>query len=146
MKTFSQSVEVADKNRNWVIVDAAGQTLGRLATRVADVLRGKNKVSFTPHIDCGDYVIVINAEKIELSGNKLKDKMYRHHTGYVGGVKEISAGDLRSKNPERMIEQAVWGMLPTGPLGRSVLKKLKVYRGSEHPHAAHNPVAMAIGA
>ncbi len=142
MKTFSQSKEAAAANSKWFVVDAEGQVLGRLASKVASVLRGKNKATFTPHVSCGDFVVVLNAKKVRLTGNKLEGKIYRHHTGYIGGVKEIAAQDLLEKNPERMFEQAVWGMLPKGPLGRDMLTKLKVYPGTEHPHAAQAPVAM----
>lgn len=142
MKTYSQTKEEAAATAKWFVVDAEGQVLGRLASKIASVLRGKNKATFTPHVSGGDFVVVTNAKKIVLTGNKLSGKIYKHHTGYVGGVKEISAEDLLQKNPERMIEQAVWGMLPKGPLGRDMLTKLKVYSGAEHPHAAQAPVAM----
>jgi len=142
MKTFSQSKEAAEAAAKWFVVDAGGQILGRLASEVASILRGKNKPTFTPHIAGGDFVVVTNASNVVLTGNKLEGKMYRHHTGYVGGVKEISAGDLLVKNPTRMFEQAVWGMLPKGPLGRVMLSKLKVYAGAEHPHGAQAPVIL----
>jgi large subunit ribosomal protein L13 len=142
MKTKFLSKEDADKQRKWYIVDAKDQTLGRLATKVASTIRGKNKPTFTPHVDCGDFVVVINADKVRLSGNKLSQKMYRRHTGYFGGLKEMTAQDLMNKAPERLIEFAVSGMLPSGPLGRSMRTKLKVYAGSEHPHTAQQPQAL----
>lgn len=125
--------------RKWYVVDAKGQTLGRLASEVATLLRGKHKPQYTPHVDTGDFVIVINAAAIELSGKKLQQKRYYRHSGYPGGLKSVTAGELRSKRPERMIELAVKGMLPKGSLGRSQLKKLKVYAGEEHPHLAQQP-------
>jgi large subunit ribosomal protein L13 len=123
----------------WFVVDAEGQVLGRLASRVATILRGKHKPTFSPHLDVGDHVVVINAEKIHLTGRKLTDKVYRWHTGYLGGVREISAGGMLRRHPERMIEWAVQGMLPKNRLGRAMAKKLKVYRGGQHPHAAQQP-------
>ncbi|PTM54651.1 50S ribosomal protein L13 [Desmospora activa] len=125
--------------RKWYVVDATDKTLGRLATEVATLLRGKHKPQYTPHVDTGDFVIVINAAKIQLSGNKAADKMYYRHSGWPGGLKSITAGDLREKRPEMMIELAVRGMLPKNKLGRQQLKKLKVYAGSEHPHQAQQP-------
>ncbi len=125
--------------RKWYVVDAAGQTLGRLASEVAALLRGKHKPTYTPHVDTGDHVIVINAEKIRLSGNKLSDKKYYRHSGYPGGLKVTTAGEMLEKNPERMIELAVKGMLPKNRLGRKQGKKLYVYRGSEHKHQAQKP-------
>jgi len=125
--------------RKWLVIDAKGQRLGRLASEVAAILRGKNKPTYTPHCDTGDNVIIINAGEIELTGNKLADKLYRHHTGHPGGLKERTAEDLRSKNPERMIELAVKGMLPKGSLGRKMGKKLFVYRGADHKHEAQKP-------
>jgi large subunit ribosomal protein L13 len=129
-----------DVDQKWYVVDAAGKTLGRLATEVATLLRGKHKPTYTPHIDTGDFVIVINSSQINLTGKKLEQKRYYRHSGFPGGLKSITAGDLRASRPERMIELAVKGMLPKGPLGRSQLKKLKVYAGSEHPHQAQQPV------
>ncbi|TCS94153.1 50S ribosomal protein L13 [Hazenella coriacea] len=126
--------------RKWYVVDAKGKTLGRLATEVATLLRGKHKPQFTPHVDTGDFVIVINASQVELTGKKLEQKMYYRHTGYPGGLRATSAGDLRATRPERMIELAVKGMLPKGTLGRQQLKKLKVYASSEHPHEAQQPI------
>ena len=128
--------------RNWFLVDAKGQTLGRLASEIANVLRGKNKPSFTPHLDTGDFVIVVNAEKIEVSGKKTSQKLYRRHSGRPGGMKIEKFETLRDRIPERIIEQAVKGMLPHNSLGRHQFKKLKVYKGSEHPHDAQNPVLL----
>mgnify|MGYP001233019550 FL=1 len=128
--------------RNWFLVDAEGQTLGRLASEIANVLRGKNKPSFTPHLDTGDFVIVVNAEKIEVSGKKTSQKLYRRHSGRPGGMKIEKFETLRDRIPERIIEQAVKGMLPHNALGRQQFKKLKVYKGSEHPHDAQNPVLL----
>ena len=128
--------------RNWFLVDAKGQTLGRLASEIANVLRGKNKPSFTPHLDTGDFVIVVNAEKIEVSGKKASQKLYRRHSGRPGGMKIEKFENLRDRIPERIIEQAVKGMLPHNSLGRQQFKKLKVYKGSEHPHDAQNPVLL----
>jgi len=128
--------------RNWFLVDAKGQTLGRLASEIANVLRGKNKPSFTPHLDTGDFVIVVNAEKIQVSGKKTSQKLYRRHSGRPGGMKIEKFETLRDRIPERIIEQAVKGMLPHNSLGRQQFKKLKVYKGSEHPHDAQNPVLL----
>ncbi|MFD1428188.1 large subunit ribosomal protein L13 [Kroppenstedtia sanguinis] len=125
--------------RKWVVVDVADQPLGRVATEVATLLRGKHKPEYTPHVDTGDFVIVINASKVRLTGKKAEQKMYYRHSGYPGGIKAVSAGDLRENRPDRMIEQAVKGMLPKNSLGRQQLKKLKVYAGSEHPHEAQKP-------
>ena len=125
--------------RKWYVVGAEGQTLGRLASEVAKVLRGKNKPVFTPHIDTGDYVIVINAEKITVTGKKLDQKIYYNHSEYVGGMKETTLREMMAKKPEKVIELAVKGMLPKGPLGRSMITKLHVYAGAEHPHAAQKP-------
>ncbi|WP_138420147.1 50S ribosomal protein L13 [Aquibacillus sediminis] len=125
--------------RKWYVVDAEGQTLGRLASEVATILRGKHKPTYTPHVDTGDHVIIINAEKIELSGNKLNDKMYYRHSGWQGGLKERNAYEMRTKYPEQMLELTVKGMLPKGTLGRKMGKKLHVYRGSEHNHQAQKP-------
>ena len=128
--------------RNWFLVDAEGQTLGRLASEIANVLRGKNKPSFTPHLDTGDFVIVVNAEKIVVSGKKASQKLYRRHSGRPGGMKIEKFESLRDRIPERILEQAVKGMLPHNSLGRQQFKKLKVYKGSEHPHDAQNPVLL----
>ena len=129
-------------NRKWYVVDAAGCTLGRLSSEVASVLRGKNKTCFTPHVDCGDYVIVVNADKIKVTGKKLDQKIYYHHSDYVGGMKETTLKELLAKKPERVIEFAVKGMLPKGPLGRKMYTKLHVYAGPEHNHAAQKPEVM----
>jgi large subunit ribosomal protein L13 len=132
-------------NRKWFLVDAQDQVLGRLATRVATILRGKHKATFAPHVDVGDHVVVINADKVHLTGRKMTDKMYRWHTGYIGGLREISAERMLRTHPERVIEWAVQGMLPKGRLGRAMFKKLKVYRGTEHPHAAQKPEPLVSG-
>lgn len=138
MKTFMANPAKID--RKWYVVDAEGKTLGRLASEVAKVLRGKNKPEYTPHIDTGDYVIVVNAEKIHVTGKKLDQKIYYHHTGYVGGLKETKYRKLLAEKPEFAIRRAVVGMLPKGPLGRQMAKKLKVYAGPNHDHAAQKPV------
>ncbi|HIU23078.1 MAG TPA: 50S ribosomal protein L13 [Candidatus Fimihabitans intestinipullorum] len=140
--TYMQKKE--DIVRNWYVIDAEGQTLGRLATKVAHVLRGKHKPTYTPHVDCGDFVIVVNASKINLTGNKLNDKIYYNHSGYTGGLRERSARVMKEQYPEEMIERAVKGMLPKGRLGRQMYKKLFVYAGSEHPHMAQKPVEMKL--
>jgi len=137
MKTYS--ARAADIQREWLVVDAAGQTLGRLATQVATVLRGKHKPMFTPHVDTGDHVIVINASQIALTGTKPEGKRYFHHTLYPGGASWTSLRDLMAKHPERVVERAVRGMMPKTKLGRAMMKKLKVYPGGEHPHAAQSP-------
>lgn len=134
----------ADIERKWYVVDAEGQTLGRLATRIATVLTGKNKPEYTPFVDTGDYVIVVNAEKIHLTGKKWDDKFYRYHSGYPGGLKEMTYADLRQRKPEKMIELAVKGMLPKNSLGRKMFKKLKVYAGPEHKNAAQKPEPLEI--
>ena len=125
--------------RDWVVVDANDQTLGRLATQISTVMLGKHKPGFTPGVEMGDYVIVVNASHIRVTGNKLDDKMYHRHTGYPGGLKSVNLRDLLAKNPERVIEKAVWGMLPHNRMGRSLMKKLRVYAGPDHPHAAQEP-------
>jgi len=130
--------------RQWYLIDAAGQPSGRLAAKIAFILRGKTKPTFAPHIDGGDFVLVINAAKVKLSGNKDEQKIYKHFTGYPDGLKQISAAVVRKKNPERIIEQAVKGMLPKNHLSRTQLKRLKVYAGEEHPHIAQQPQALAI--
>lgn len=137
MKTYM--AKPAEIERKWYIIDASGQTLGRLASEVAAILRGKHKPIYTPHVDTGDYVIIINADKVVLTGDKLDKKMYRHHSGYPGGLKEMSYREFLQKKPEKAIEVAVKGMLPHNRLGRQMFKKLKVYRGSEHPHQAQKP-------
>ena len=142
MKTFMASPATID--RKWYVVDAEGKTLGRLASEVAKVLRGKNKPIFTPHIDTGDYVIVINAEKIAATGKKLDQKIYYHHSDYVGGMKETVLREKLAKKPEEVIELAVKGMLPKGPLGRQMYKKLFVYAGPEHKHAAQKPEVLTF--
>jgi large subunit ribosomal protein L13 len=129
----------AEIERAWYVIDAKGQTLGRLATEVASILRGKHKAIYTPHVDTGDFVIVINAAEIKLTGNKLRDKKYRHHSGFMGGLKEVNCETLLQKRPEKVIEIAVKGMLPHNKLGEAMYKKLKVYKGSEHPHQAQKP-------
>lgn len=137
MRTFMEKEKNVE--RKWFVVDAAGQTLGRLASEVATILRGKHKVTYTPHVDSGDHVIIINAEKIELTGNKLNDKMYYRHSNHPGGLKSRTAGEMRSKYPEQMLELTVKGMLPKGSLGRGMNKKLHVFRGAEHTHQAQQP-------
>ena len=137
MKTFMASPATID--RKWYVVDATGYTLGRLASEVAKVLRGKNKPIYTPHIDTGDYVIVVNADKIKVTGKKLDQKVYYHHSDYVGGMKETTLRELLNKHPERVVEFAVKGMLPKGPLGRDMYRKLFVYAGPDHKHAAQKP-------
>lgn len=133
-----------DLQRSWWVVDADGVTLGRLSTAVANRLSGKHKPAYTPFLDTGDHVIVVNAAKVRLTGRKLQDKLYRHHTGYPGGLKEVSAEKLLARHPERLVESAVKGMLPKGPLGRQMARKLKVYAGPDHPHAAQQPEALRI--
>ena len=130
--------------RDWYVVDATGKTLGRLASELATRLRGKHKASYTPHVDTGDYIIVLNAGKVAVTGRKLKDKLYHHHTGYMGGLKTTNLEKLLQKHPERAIEIAVKGMLPKNPLGRKMFKKLHVFGGAEHPHSAQQPKALAI--
>ena len=142
MNTFMQKKETVE--RNWYVIDAEGVNLGRLASKVATVLRGKHKATFTPHIDCGDYVIIINASKVNLTGNKLNDKMYYNHSRYAGGLRERNAKTMIEKYPEEMVERAVKGMLPKGPLGRKMIKKLFVYAGSEHEQSAQQPKEMKV--
>lgn len=137
MKTFSAKPETV--KRDWYVVDASGLTLGRLATEVASRLRGKHKPEYTPHVDTGDYIVVVNADKVRVTGSKFTGKIYYHHSGYPGGIKSMSFKDMQQRNPERIIETAVRGMLPKNPLGRAMFKKLKVYSGAEHPHAAQQP-------
>ena len=131
-------------DRKWYVVDADGQVLGRLASRVATILRGKHKPIFAPHLDVGDHVVVLNAEKVHLTGRKLQNKQYRWHTGYIGGLREVSAEKMLRTHPERVIEWAVQGMLPKNRLGRAMAKKLKVYRGAAHPHQAQQPQALEV--
>lgn len=141
MSTTIVSTEAAAASRAWYIIDAEGQTLGRLATRIATVLRGKHKVDFTSHVDCGDYVIVTNVEKINMTGNKLDNKYYHRYSGYMGGLKSKTARQVLDSHPERMLHSAVKGMLPKNRLSRQVIKKLKLFVGSEHVHQAQNPQA-----
>ena len=136
--------ETALAERRWFIVDAEGRVVGRLATQIANVLRGKHKPSFTPHVDSGDFVVVINAAKVRLSGRKLEDKLYIHHTGWPGGIKRTTAGRVMQERPERVLRSAVTGMLPKNRLGRKLATKLKIYRGTEHPHAAQQPEQLAL--
>ena len=133
-----------DVIRKWYLVDANGKTLGRLASRVAILLRGKHKPTFTPHIDTGDHVVIINADKIRLTGDKLKTKTYIHHTGYPGGLKSVTAEHLHAKNPTGLVTRAIKGMLPKNPLGKQMARKLKVYAGTEHPHEAQRPEPLAL--
>lgn len=142
MKTFSAKPETV--KRDWYVIDAAGQTLGRLATEIATRLRGKHKPEYTPHVDTGDYIVVINAEQVRVTGNKTSDKLYYSHTGYPGGIKSISFEKLIERAPERVLEGAVKGMLPKNPLGRAMYRKLKVYAGTEHPHASQQPTELKI--
>lgn len=137
-------IKTADVNRAWYVVDAEGQTLGRLASQVAAILRGKNKPIFSPSVDCGDYVIVINADKIAVTGNKMNDKMYHRHSGYPGGLTSLTLRDQLGRYPTRPVELAVKGMLPKNKLGRKMIKKLKVYTGTSHPHEAQQPVALEL--
>ncbi|WP_410013371.1 50S ribosomal protein L13 [Sodalis sp. C49] len=142
MKTFTAKPETV--KRDWYVVDASGKTLGRLATELASRLRGKHKPEFTPHVDTGDYIIVLNAEKVAVTGKKRTDKIYYHHTGFIGGIKETTFEEMIARHPERVIEIAVKGMLPKGPLGRAMYRKLKVYKGTEHNHAAQQPQVLDI--
>ena len=142
MKSYMQKKETVE--RKWYVIDAEGKSLGRVATKAAHVLRGKHKPTFTPHIDCGDNIIIINAEKVNLTGNKLENKMYYNHSMYVGGLRERTAKEMKEKYPVEMVERAVKGMLPHNRLGRAMYKKLFVYAGSEHPHAAQKPEVMEI--
>ncbi len=142
MKTFS--AKPSDIQHDWYVVDAAGKTLGRIATEIAHRLRGKHKPEYTPHMDTGDFIIVVNAEKVVVTGNKGKGKIYHSYTGYIGGLKSISFDKLIQKAPERTIEFAVKGMLPKNPLGRAMFRKLKVYAGTEHPHTAQQPKALEL--
>lgn len=142
MKTYS--AKPGEVEQGWYVIDLEGQHLGRAAARVATILRGKHRPTYTPHVDTGDFVIVINVDKMVLTGNKLADKMYYHHSGYLGGLKEKTAGALMATKPEDVFKIAVKGMLPKNTLGRGMITKLKIYRGSEHPHAAQQPVNMAL--
>ena len=142
MKTYTARAE--DLEREWFLVNAEGKTLGRLASEIAQVLRGKHKPIYTPHLDCGDFVIVVNAEKVRVTGRKLDQKMYYRHTGYPGGIKSISLRNQLQKHPERVLQAAVRGMLPKNRLGRKMLKKLKVYAGDSHPHKAQQPKSLEL--
>jgi large subunit ribosomal protein L13 len=147
LTTATRSLKPAEVEKKWVVIDGSGLVVGRLASLVAMRLRGKNKASFTPHVDCGDNVIVINAEKVLLTGRKKEQKVYYHHTGFIGGIKERSAKFiLEGRFPERIVEKAVQRMLPRGPLGRAQLGNLRVYKGTEHPHAAQQPEAVDVAA
>jgi len=142
MKTYSAKPETV--KRDWFLVDATDKTLGRLSTEIARRLRGKHKPEYTPHVDTGDYIVLINAEKVRVTGRKFTDKQYHHHTGYPGGLKSISFDKLQAKAPERIIESAVKGMLPKNPLGRAMFKKLKIFSGNEHTHSAQQPKVLDI--
>ena len=142
MKTFMQTKETVE--RKWYVIDAADKPLGRVATKAATILRGKHKATFTPHIDCGDYVIIINADKVKLTGNKFNDKMYYNHSGFPGGLRTRNAKTMLESYPVEMVERAVNGMLPNGPLGRQMYRKLFVYAGSEHKHEAQKPTTITI--
>ena len=144
MKTFS--AKPAEVRRDWYVVDATNKTLGRLSTEIARRLRGKYKPEYTPHVDTGDYIVVVNAEKIRVTGNKLKDKMYHHHTGYIGNLKSTNLEKLLDEAPERALQYAVKGMLPKGPLGRKMFGKLRVFAGPEHNHAAQQPIPLDVNA
>ncbi len=143
MKTTT-SAKPADIKKNWYLVDATDLVLGRLASQIATILRGKHKPSYTPHMDCGDYVVVINAEKVALTGNKMEKKMYHHHTGYIGGIKSVNAAKLMEKHPEDLIYKAVERMISRNKLGRAQMTKLRIYAGAEHPHTAQSPIALDI--
>jgi large subunit ribosomal protein L13 len=142
MKTVS--IRAQDVRHAWLVVDAADRTLGRLATQIAHRLRGKHKAEYTPNVDTGDFIIVVNAEKVRVSGKKMTDKIYYHHSGYPGGIKAVPLARMQAEQPERVIETAVKGMLPHNPLGRAMFRKLKVYAGPNHPHAAQQPQTMEI--
>ncbi len=144
MKTFS--AKPAEVRRDWYVVDATGKTLGRLSTEIAHRLRGKHKPEYTPHVDTGDYIVVVNAEKIRVTGNKLKDKIYHHHTGYIGNLKSVPLDKLLEEHPERALEKAVKGLLPRGPLGRKMFSKLRVFAGPEHKHTAQQPIPLEVNA
>ena len=144
MKTFS--AKPAEVRRDWYVVDATNKTLGRLSTEIALRLRGKHKPEYTPHIDTGDYIVVVNAEKVRVTGKKLQDKIYHHHTGYIGNLKSIPLEKMLDEHPERVIEKAVKGMLPRGPLGRQMYSKLRVFAGPEHTHAAQQPIPLEVNA
>jgi large subunit ribosomal protein L13 len=144
MKTYS--AKPSEIVKNWILIDAEGLVLGRMSSIVANILRGKTKPTFTPHMDCGDHVVIINAEKVKLTGKKLSDKIYYHHTGHPGGIKSQSAKQiLEGRFPERVIEKAIQRMIPSGPLGRQQMRNLRVYAGAEHPHGAQNPSVLDVG-
>ena len=143
-QTKTYSLKAGDIDKGWHVLDADGQTLGRLATQIAHRLKGKHKADYSPHVDMGDHIVVVNAEKIHVTGRKLTDKMYYHHTGYIGGIKSIALEKLLDEHPERAIEFAVKGMLPKNPLGRRMFKKLHVFAGGEHPHKAQQPKPLEI--
>jgi large subunit ribosomal protein L13 len=143
-KSFWLSKEAGEAQREWFVVDASGQTLGRMASRIALVLRGKHKANYTPNVDMGDFVIVLNAGSVQLTGNKPDQKLYRHHSLYPGGLKSKLAKHVLATEPERAIREAVWGMLPKGPLGRRIIKKLKIYRDTQHEHTAQQPRVLEI--
>jgi len=144
MKTFSAKAQ--DVRRDWYLVDATGKTLGRLSTEIASRLRGKHKPEYTPHVDTGDYIVVVNAEKVRVTGNKMQDKMYHRHTGYIGNLKSIPLEKMLDEHPERVIQFAVKGMLPSNPLGRQMLSKLRIYAGPQHNHEAQQPIPLDINA
>ncbi len=144
IKTYMAKPEEARASRRWYVVDAAGVTLGRLASQIAKVIEGKHKPMYSPHVDCGDYVIVVNAQKIRVTGDKMTEKKYQRHSMYPGGFKEENLRDLLARNPERVIREAVWGMIPHGRLGRKMIKKLKVYGGPAHEHSAQKPQPLEI--
>jgi large subunit ribosomal protein L13 len=143
-KTVSLTKEQGLEARKWRVVDVSGLTLGRAATQIATALRGKDRPTFTPNVDCGDFVVVVNASKIHLTGKKMTDKLYYRHTGFPGGLVTLTADKMLERKPTEPIRRAVWGMLPKGPLGRKLIKKLKIYSGAEHPHGAQQPAAMKI--
>lgn len=142
--THFESSEEAMKGKRWLLVDASGQTVGRLASRIAAILRGKEKTTFTPHNDCGDFVVVVNADKVQFSGNKMEEKLYRTYSGYIGGVKEKSASEIFGQDPGQILLHAVRGMLPKTPLGRKQLMNVKIYAGGEHPHFAQQPLQVDV--
>jgi large subunit ribosomal protein L13 len=144
MQTFVPSGKNLEQSRKWYLIDAEGKTVGRLASTAARILMGKNKPTYTPYIDVGDHIVIINAEKVIFTGNKWKDKIYRHHTGYPGGLKEVSAEKQLQKHPERILESAIAGMLPKTKMGRKMVKKLKVYKGASHPHKAQQPEPLDV--
>ena len=143
-KSFWLTKEDGEAQREWFVIDATGKTLGRLASRIAAVLRGKHKPTYTPNVDMGDFVIVLNAGSVQLTGTKPDKKLYQHHSNYPGGIKTRLAKQVLADDPERAIREAVWGMLPKGPLGRRIIKKLKIYRGAEHDHAAQKPRVLTV--